>query len=153
LEEPENTVIVHGTLDDEAGNREAATLLAERIRVHWSNLSVPVIADRDATDEKLKGKHLLLVGRPSTNSVSARFAKSVPVTFTPGTFTGKGKLHAHADSAVAAAGTSPLDGRYSVVIVAGLNAASTYHAASNLLGKKEQWPKEVPAGEAWLLPA
>ena len=152
LEAPEETLIVYGTADDEAANREAAGLLAEQVRKRWSNVTVPVVADRDAADEKLKGRHLLLVGRPSTNTVAARFAKAFPVAFTAGTFTVRDDVYAHPEGAVAAAGISPLDGRYSVVLLAGLSGAATYMAPPFLVAK-EHASKDAAAGEVLVIPA
>ncbi len=56
------------------------------------------------------------------------------------------EAYAHMDSAVIAAADNPLDKRYSVVVIAGLSAASTYRAATKLMGMADR-----PAGEVLLL--
>src|SRR5262249_13757817 len=43
--ERERTLIVYGTLDEEAANRIAAEKLQDRIRTSWSNETLPVKAD------------------------------------------------------------------------------------------------------------
>jgi hypothetical protein len=141
LQEPESCVIVYGTLDDEAANRQAAHDLQARIRKYWSNVTVPVVADRDAKRDEFAERHLLLVGRPSANAVTATVAKAIPVSFTSGTFTVKDETYAHPESCVIAAAANPINPRYSVVVFAGLSAAATFHAPEFLL------KKDVPAGE------
>jgi hypothetical protein len=58
-----------------------------------------------------------------------------PVTFGPRSFDIKGRKFANAGSAVIAAGANPFNPRYSVVVIAGLNAESTYHAVPSLLSR------------------
>jgi hypothetical protein len=128
LNELDDALIVAGTADDAAANREAALALQEAIRVRWSNLSVPIRTDAEVTDDELKAKHVLLVGRPAANRVAERFAKAFPVRFGPQSF-GVGKdAYAHANSLVVAAGANPLNPRYSAVVLAGNGGDATYHA-------------------------
>jgi Phospholipase B len=131
--EPEQTLIVYGTEDETPTNREAAEALQQAIRARHSNLTVPIKSDREATDEELKTNHVLLIGRPETNRITKRFAGAVPVKFGHGSFTVQEDVYAHARSAVLAAGENPLDRRFSMVVVAGLDASSTLRAAPLLL--------------------
>jgi hypothetical protein len=150
LDEPDACLIVYGTLDDEAANRAAADSLRELIRRRWSNVVVPVVADREADREQVRARHVLLVGRPSANRLTAEFLKGpggFPVTFTAGAFAVGGTVYAHPDSAVVAAGANPRNRRYSAVVLAGLSAAATFHAPEFLL---RDW---TPAAEVLVCPA
>ena len=44
------TLIVYGTADEPAANREAAEALQRAVREDWSNFTVPVKSDADVTD-------------------------------------------------------------------------------------------------------
>ncbi len=123
--EIEQTLIVFGTEGEPATNREAAEALQQAIRARWTNVTVPIKSDKDVTDEELKTNHLLLIGRPETNRVSKRLASAVPVKFGRGSFTVDGVVYAHARTAMLAAGENPLERRFSLVMIAGLDAAST----------------------------
>jgi hypothetical protein len=141
--EVEETLIVYGTADDEAGNREAAVALEAALRRQGANVEVPIKRDRDVGDDELKGRHLLLVGRPSTNTVARRFQDRLPATFGPRSVKVRDDLYAHPDTAVLVASANPLNKRYSLVVIAGLEAASTGRAVAS-------WDK-IPAAEVVIL--
>ena len=130
--ELETTLIVYGTLDEEPTNREAALDLQKAIIEHGSNITVPVKSDREVSDDELKNHHVLLIGRPETNRVVARFRTALPVAFGSQSFTVRGETYAHANSAVIVAAENPLNVRYSIVVAAGLSAASTLRTAPQL---------------------
>jgi hypothetical protein len=130
--EPERALIVYGTLQDRSAQREAAGLLARKVARRWSNHDLTVKADTDVTDADLRDHHLLLIGRPETNAVTARVAKALPVTFGPASFVLRGETYAHPGSAVVAAGCNPLNPRYSVVAYAGLGGEATWHCVQRL---------------------
>jgi hypothetical protein len=131
--ELEKTLIIYGTLDEVYTNREAAEALQQAIR-QGPNITVPIKADKDVTDADLKDHHLLLVGRPDSNRCIARLKDALPITFGPRSFTVGKDSYAHANSAVIAAGENPLNPRYSVVVIAGLDGASTLRTAPALAG-------------------
>ncbi len=87
LHELEQTLIVYGTADETPTNKEAAEALQQAIRARHSNFTVPIKRDTEVTSDELKSNHLLLIGRPSCNSVVKRFEKSLPVEFGTGSFT------------------------------------------------------------------
>src|SRR5207244_3682342 len=78
--EREETLIVFGTRDEEAGNRAAAEELQRLVRTRWSNQTLPIKADKDVTDADLKSHHLLLIGRPDCNALTERFRTALAVT-------------------------------------------------------------------------
>ncbi len=130
-DELENALIVYGTQEDEVGNHEAARLLQTALRRREHNVQPPIRSDREMTEEDMRGHHLLLVGRPSTNAVSQRLAAQWPVDFGLRSFSVRGQRYTHPESAVLAAGDNPLNARYSVVLIAGLSSLGTYQ----LVGK------------------
>ncbi|HOB65878.1 C45 family autoproteolytic acyltransferase/hydolase [Ottowia sp.] len=125
-DELENALIVYGTRDDEVGNHEAARLLQTALRRREHNVQPPIQSDREVSEEDLRGHHLLLVGRPSTNAVSQRVAAQWPVDFGAQSFAVRGQRYTHPESAVLAAGDNPLNPRYSAVLIAGLGNLGTY---------------------------
>ncbi len=125
----EHSLIVHGTGPESASHREAAELLQRRIATQWSNFSVPIKPDREVTEDDLKSNHVILVGRPTQNSLTERFRKELQFDFGPGSFTVAGQTYAHPSSAVIAAAANPTNSRYSLVIFAGLGAESTRQVA------------------------
>jgi hypothetical protein len=144
LDEPDDTVIVYGTADEGNVNQEAAEALQQAIRANHCNITVPIFADKAVTDDQLKGGHVLLIGRPGCNDKTHFFRNALPVIFGKQSFTVRGETYAHADSAVIAAAENPLNRRYSVVVVAGLDAAATLRAALKLL--------DLTAAEVVVLP-
>jgi hypothetical protein len=133
LSEPKNTLIVYGTLDEVPTNREAARILQQAIRKSWCNVTVPIKADKDTKEEDLKSHHLLLIGRPDSNSLVAKHQSELPIAFGPRSFRVRQETYAHPLSAVIAAGNNPENSRYSMVAICGLSAESTRSSAEALL--------------------
>jgi hypothetical protein len=140
--ELEQSLIVYGTGPEAASLREAAELLQRRIATQWSNFSVPIKSDREVDERALGSHHLLLVGRPSMNSIVGRFRDALPVELGAGSFSVAGQTYAHPASAVIAAAASPLNDRYSLVLFAGLSAESTRRVvqASPAVCEVMVWP-------------
>jgi Phospholipase B len=136
--ERERTMIIYGTADEEAANRATAELVQEAIRTHWSNQTLPIKADKDATENDLRSHNLLLIGRPDTNRVVEQLRGRCGVTFGWRSFTVRGETYAHAGSAVIASGVSAFNPRYSTVVLAGLSAEATTRAASALYHRDGQ---------------
>jgi hypothetical protein len=141
------TLIIYGVEAEVPTNREAAEQLQRALRENGPNITVPVKADRDVSEEELKSHHLLLIGRPDSNRCVNRMRDEVPVVFGHRSFTIGRDAYAHPGSAVVAAGANPLNRRYSIVVLAGLSAESTRQTASNLLRRGQ------PPGDVYLLPA
>jgi hypothetical protein len=131
-EEPAQTLIVYGTGDEANVNQEAAEALQQAIRERHSNITVPIKTDRECTEGDLKSRHLLLIGRPNSNALVARFHDALPIRFGTHSFTVRGEVYAHAGSAVLAAAENPVNPRFSLVVIAGMNAAATLRAAPQL---------------------
>ncbi len=142
----ERTIIVYGTKDEEPANREAAHDLRNALLRRGANVDVAIRADDKVTDKELASHHVLLVGRPSTNRIGERFKDRLPVAFGKDSAIVRGKGYAHADTALLVAAENPLDRRYSVVMIAGLGAASTCWAVSSFADRGGP-----PAGEVVIL--
>jgi Phospholipase B len=134
--EPDKAIIVYGTLRDVSAQREAAMILQDRIARRWGNYTVAIKSDRDVTDDEMKANHLLVIGRPETNKVAARFADALPIPFGPASFKVGEATYAHAGTAIVAAGANPLaPSRYSLVVFAGLGAESTRECVGKLFDR------------------
>src|SRR5262249_29786487 len=134
--ELEQTLIVYGTTGERATNREAAQALRQAIRERGSNITVSVRPDTRVSDDELKSHHLLLIGRPDTNALVKRFQDSLPISFGSGSFAVRQDIYAHPDSGVIAAAENPTNKRYSMVVLAGLGAASTLRIAPLIVGRR-----------------
>jgi hypothetical protein len=130
-----DSLIVYGTTDEEATNRETATLLQKAIARSWPNIYVPIRSDKEASLEELKGHHLLLVGRPSTNAISERMRDALPISFGPQSFTLGKDVYAHYRTGVVAAGENPLNSRFAVVALCGLSADATLGLPAEFVSK------------------
>jgi hypothetical protein len=130
-----HSLIVYGTADEISTNREAAEALQRAIVERWSNFTLPIKSDKEVTEEELRGHHLLLIGRPDSNTIVRRFQNSFPISFGSRSFVVGNEAYAHAGSAVAAAAENPLNPHYSIVVATGLCAESTRLAAAQALGR------------------
>ena len=103
-------------------------MLQRKLAGRWANITVPIKADRDVTDNDLKTNHVLLIGRPATNRITARLAEALPVHFGPASFRLRNQAYAHPHTAIVAAGPNPLASAKdrSVVVFAGLSAEGTW---------------------------
>lgn len=129
LDETESAVIVYGTAGDTAANRAAAIALQTAIRVGHGNNVVPVKADTETTDGAMAGRHVVLIGGPTTNAIAKRFAATFPVKFGSGSVAVGDDVYAHEGTAVVAVGLNPLSPKHSTVVLAGLSADATYRVA------------------------
>jgi hypothetical protein len=136
--ERDRTIIVYGTGDDDAANRATAELVQEAIRTHWSNQTLPIKADKDATEQDLRSHNLLLIGRPDANRIVERLRGRLGVTFGWRSFTVRDETYAHPGSAVLASGVSSFNPRFSVVVLAGLSADATTRTAAAIYHKDGQ---------------
>ncbi len=140
--ELEQSMIVYGTTGEQASQREAAESLQQALRARGSNVTLPIRADTEVSEVELKSHHLLLIGRPDTNALVKKFRKELPIAFGRGSFAAREEVYAHPDSAVAFAAENPTNKRFSLVVLAGLSAASTQRIVPIFAGRAEQ-PAEV----------
>jgi hypothetical protein len=145
--EPEKSVIVYGTRAEADAQREAARRLQTAIRARWSNITVPIMADSEVSGSDFPHRHLLLIGRPATNSVTLQIEalaslastpnRGWPVEFGASSFGIAGQVDADPTSGVIAAGPHPTDAAFSAVVFAGNSADATWHLVESLPGETQ----------------
>jgi hypothetical protein len=123
------TLIVYGTGDEVDANRDAAQQMQRLIRQSSANHTVPIKSDGEVKDADLKDRHVILIGRPDSNALVARFADQFPARFGPRSVRVGVDLLANARSAVIAATANPLGPRHALIVVAGLSAEATREVA------------------------
>jgi len=145
----ENTLILFGTLDEIAANREAALMLQQALRRREHNITAPVKADTEATEDELRNHHLVLLGHPGSNTLAARFRNDIPVAFGRHSFSIRGVPYAHPDTSVLVAATNPLNRRFSLVLCAGLGTRATVDLVRKLEEENLSYAPLVllPAGQ------
>ena len=144
--EPDRVMIVYGTTHDRAAQKEAAQHLQTEVMRRFANVLTPIKSDAEVTDEDLQSHYLLLIGHSLTNRISERVLEkstTFPVHFGSQSFTVEGELYAHPETSVIAAGENPFNPRYSAVIFAGMNAASTWRCVRNLPDSKSPNPQVI----------
>jgi hypothetical protein len=134
--EPEHALIVYGTQREARANKEAAEVLQRQLAARWYNVQIPLRSDAEITADEMKSHHLVLVGRPVTNAITAKCASALPVRFGDASFELAGTC-GREDAAVVVAGDNPQNPRWSVVVFAGLSADATWRLV--------QLPKETLA--------
>ncbi len=122
----DKALIVYGTSAEADVQREAAHRLQRKLAGRWANVTIPIKADTEVSDSLLKDAHILLVGRPSTNRLTARLAEALPVRFGSASVTLAQETFAHPHTALVAAGPSPMAADRSVVVFAGLSPEGTW---------------------------
>jgi hypothetical protein len=147
--EPEKTMIVYGTTGEQASQREAAEALQQAIRERGWNVTVSIRSDTEVSEDQLKEHHVLLIGRPDTNALVKKYHKELPISFGHRSFTVGQEVYAHPDSACIAAAENPLNKRFSLVVIAGLDAASTRNAVPLFIDRRDP---EIPPAEIMILP-
>ena len=143
----EHTLILYGTLDEVDANREGALMLQQGLRRREHNITVPVKADTEATEDELRNHHLVVLGHPGTNTVAARFRDQIPVTFSAHSFSIRGTAYANPETSVLIAAENPLNHRFSLVLYAGLGTRATI----DLIRKLEE--DNLSSAPVVLLPA
>jgi hypothetical protein len=127
-DEPEHALIVYGTQREARANREAAELLQRNVAARWHNFAIPLRSDSEVGAKELTAHHIVLVGRPVTNVIAARFAAALllPARFGDASFTLAGNTCGRDDAAIVVAGVNPMEPRWSVVLFAGMSADATW---------------------------
>lgn len=143
LEELEKSLIVVGTGAESNVNREAAEALQQAIRERHANYTVPMKLDSEATTEDLKNHHVILIGRPDSNAVLARWHGTFPVTFGSRSFAVRGETLAHAESAILVVAENPTNKRFSTVAISGLSGRATLRAAPLLVARSRKHAEVV----------
>ena len=122
-----SSVIVYGTVRDAGANRYAAEQVQNRFLNYYES-AVPIYRDFEATDDLLRGRDAVFVGRPESNSALARWSEQLGLSYNGAAFTINGKVHASEREALILAAQNPLDATRMVLVIAGNDALSTVKA-------------------------
>lgn len=127
-----SAVIVYGTLRDAGANRYAAEQLQSRFLERYQS-EVPVYKDFEASDELLRHRDVVFVGRPEANSALASWAEKLNLEYAGASFTIDGKTDGSERDALILAAKNPLDSAHMVLVMAGNDALSTVRAGTAAL--------------------
>ena len=122
-----SAVIVYGTLREAGANRYAAEQMQSRFLDRYES-QVPVYKDFEASDELLRHRDVVFLGRPEANSALALWSGKLHLDYEGAAFKINGEVHASERDALILAAKNPLDPAHMVLVVAGNDALSTLKA-------------------------
>ena len=122
-----SAVIVFGTMRDAGANRYTAEQLQSRFLDRYES-EVPVYKDFEASDELLRHRDVVFVGRPEANSALAAWQGKLGFDYRGADFKINGQAYAGERQALILAASNPLDATHMVLVVAGNDALSTVKA-------------------------
>ena len=122
-----SAILVYGTMRDAGANRYAAEQLQHNFLNGYES-EVPVYKDFEVSDDLLRHRNVVFVGRPETNSAVARWSMQLGLDFDGATFRINGDMHTSEREALILATENPLDPTCMVLLVAGNDALSTVKA-------------------------
>jgi hypothetical protein len=120
-------VIVYGTLRDAGANRYAAEQLQSYFLEDYQS-EVPVYKDFDVSDELLRHRDVVFLGRPEANSALASWAEKLNLEYAGASFKIDGKTDGSERDALILAAKNPLDPAHMLLVIAGNDALSTVKA-------------------------
>jgi len=119
-------VLVYGTVQEAGTNRYAAEQLQDRYRE--SQQEVPIYKDFEVSDELLRNRDVIFVGRPETNSALAAWAGQIGLDYQGAAYRIKDAAYASERNGLVYAAKNPLDAAHMVVVYAGNSALATVQA-------------------------
>jgi hypothetical protein len=122
-----SAVIVYGTSRDAGANRYAAEQLQHNFLNGYES-EVPLYKDFEVSDDLLRHRNVVFIGRPEANSALARWSMELGLDYDGATFKINGDTHASEREALILATENPLDPTSMVLLVAGNDALSTVKA-------------------------
>jgi hypothetical protein len=134
-------VLVYGTGREAGANRYAAEQLQAQYLNQFESL-VPIYKDFEVSDELLRHKDVVFVGRPEANSALAAWAKQINLDYQAAAFKIDNQTHAGEREALTYAARNPLDPSHMVLVLAGNDALRTVKLATGG-GRFEQAPYVV----------
>ncbi len=123
-----SAVIVYGTVREAGANRYAAEEMQTRY-LNWYESQVPIYKDFEVTDDLLRHRDVIFVGRPEANSALAAWAEKLGLSSEGASFKIDGTVHASEREALVYASKNPLDASHMVLTVAGNDALRTVKVA------------------------
>jgi hypothetical protein len=123
----ESAVLVYGTAREAGANRYAAEQMQARFLDQYES-RVPVYKDFEVSDDLLRHRDVIFVGRPEANSALAAWAGKLGLEYSGAAFRADGAVHASEREALLLAAKNPLDAAHMVLVVAGNDALRTVKA-------------------------
>jgi hypothetical protein len=131
-----SVAIVYGTLAEAGANRYAAEQLQKAFLERYES-AAPVYKDFEVSDDMLRHRDVVFVGRPEANSALDKWAGRIGLEYSGATFKVNGAVHASEREALILAAENPLDAKHLVLVVAGNDALSTVKAQGANLSAHE----------------
>jgi hypothetical protein len=119
-----SAILVYGTMTDAGANRYAAEQLQKHF-LRWLESAVPIRKDFEVSDEELRTRDVIFVGRPESNSALAAWQDKIGLESSNGLFRIAGQDHASQTEALVFAAANPLDRHHMVLVLAGNSALQT----------------------------
>jgi len=119
-----SALIVYGTVREAGANRYAAEQMQDRFLDRYES-RVPIYKDFEASDDLLRHRDVVFVGRPEANSALALWSGKLGLSYEAAAFKIDGEAHASERAGLILAAKNPLDTAHMVLIVAGNDALST----------------------------
>ena len=129
-------VIVYGTLRDAGANRYAAEQLQHKFLNAYQS-EVPIYKDFEVSDDLLRHRNVVFVGRPEANAALARWSEQLGIRYEGAAFRINGEVYPSERQALIVAAENPLDRTCMVLVVAGNDALSTVKAQDTELTADE----------------
>jgi len=123
-----SAVIVYGTVREAGANRYAAEQMQTRFLDQYES-QVPIYKDFEVSDDLLRHRDVVFVGRPEANSALACWAEKIGLLYDGAGFKINGDVHASEREALVYAASNPLDASHMVLTVAGNDALRTVKAS------------------------
>jgi hypothetical protein len=127
-----SAVIVYGTVAEAGTNRYAAEQLQSRYRDGFQT-EVAIRKDFAVSDEELRNRDVVFIGRPETNSALAAWTDKIGVHYNGALFEMNGEKYASERNSLVMAAANPLDAAHMVLLIAGndpLHTVEALHADS-----------------------
>jgi len=140
-------ILVYGTVREAGANRYAAEQLQKRFLDAYES-AVPIRKDFEVTDEELRHRDVIFVGRPEANSALAEWSERLGLDYREDVFRLDGAAHASERDALLFAGKDPLDESHMALVVAGNDALRTVKLASSVWDWKTAEYELVEDGKA-----
>ncbi len=120
-------VIVYGTLRDAGANRYAAEQLQQKFLNAYES-RVAIYKDFEVSDDVLRHRNVVFVGRPEANSALALWSTRLGLDYEGAGFKINGEVYASERQGLIFAAENPLDRSAMVLVIAGNDALSTVKA-------------------------
>jgi hypothetical protein len=123
-----SAVLVYGTVREAGANRYAAEQLQKQFLDEFES-AVPIRKDFEVSDDDLRARDVIFVGRPEANSALAAWSDRLGLEYAENVFRIGGAAHPSERDALLFASKNPLDPSHMVLAVAGNDALRTVKLA------------------------